>query len=77
MRRSCVTGALQISKAKKLPMKNLHNPVCHFYFPENESCFWVRDVMHSRQLITSQQHQERVYTYLAIISKLRQNTLQL
>lgn len=58
-------------------MKNTHNPICHFYFPENESCFWVRDVMHSRQLNIRQQGGGRVYTYLAIISKLIENTLQL
>jgi len=57
-------------------MKNLHNPVCHFYIPENEPCFRVRDVIHSRQLTIRQQCEGRVYIYLAIISKLIQNTLQ-
>jgi hypothetical protein len=45
-------------------MKNLHNPVCHFYIPENEPCFRVRDVIHSRQSIR-QQCEGRVYIYLA------------
>ena len=57
-------------------MKNPHNPVCHFYFPENEPCFWVGDVMPNRQLNICQQGEGWVYIYLAIISKLIQNTLQ-
>ena len=58
-------------------MKNLHKPICHFYFPKNESCFWVGDAMHGRQLTIRQPDEGRVYNYLAIISKLIQNTLQL
>ena len=57
-------------------MKNLHKPVCHFYFSKNEPCFRVRDAMHSRQLTIRQPDEGRVYKYLAIISKLIKNTLQ-
>ena len=76
MRRSCATVALQKSKAKQLPMKNLHNPGCNFYIPKSKACFWVRDHMHRRQQSIRQEGQEQSYIYLAIIPKLIQNTLQ-
>jgi len=58
-------------------MKKLHNTIGNVYFPKNESCFWVGDAMHSRQLTIRQPDEGRVYTYLTMISKLIQNTLQL
>ena len=57
-------------------MKNTHNPFCNFYIPENESCFWVGDHIHCRQLNIRQQGDRRVPIHVVILSKPIQNTLQ-
>ena len=56
-------------------MKNLHNAIGNFHFPENKPCFWVREIMHCSQLNVMQQGKDRPYVYVPTISKLIQNTL--
>jgi hypothetical protein len=57
-------------------MKNPHKLICNFYISKNKVRFWVGDNMHSRQLSISRQEDMQSYIYLAVISKLIQNTLQ-
>ncbi len=47
-----------------------------FYFSKNKNSFWVGDVMAGMQLSICRQGDMQSYTYLSIISKTIENTLQ-
>ena len=57
------------------PMKMLRDIYCFLYISKNENGFWVRDVTHFMQLITSKKADGEPCIYATAFSKSTQNTL--
>ena len=76
MQHSCATVVHQKQKENMPSMKKVYSPFADFYIPEKRCCFWVRVVMQTVGGKLRKQQTMKPYTYVVLLAKSAENTLQ-